>query len=112
MLAKVKDSISFKSFINLHNAKMSGSTEFFPADVLEKAVEKSSWELHDEAICKALSVDKPPHKSVKKLHFSQSSGKQQKQPKCTLGSSSGKSSIWSSASSSSSASKTSSSSAL
>ena len=35
VLAHVKDSISFESFLYLRNAKLSSGTEFFPADVLK-----------------------------------------------------------------------------
>ena len=42
VLAKVKDSITFKSFMDLRNANIFSGTELFPADVLNKAVEKSS----------------------------------------------------------------------
>ena len=111
VLAKVKDSISFESFMDLSNDKLSGSTELFLGDILEKAVEKSSWVLHDEDIPKAVSADKPPRTSVKKLHFSQSSRQQQHQPKCPSVPLSCKSSFPSSASAFSSGSKTSSSSA-
>ena len=69
VLAKVKDSISFESFMDLRNARLSSSTELFPADVLERAVERSSRILHDEAICKAVAQEKPPEKG-KKLRFS------------------------------------------
>ena len=37
VLAKVKDSISFKSFMDLRNARLSNSTKIFPEDILEKA---------------------------------------------------------------------------
>ena len=51
-LGKLKDNISFKSYIELQNAPppLSGSTELFLPSALERAVEKSSWVLHDEAI--------------------------------------------------------------
>ena len=111
VLAKVKDSISFKYFMDLADAKLSNSTELFPSEVLEKAVEKSLKVLHNEAICKAVSADKPQQKSSKKLHFSQPSRQQQQQqPKGSFVSSSGKSSFCSAAFSSSSSSKASSSS--
>ena len=53
VLAKVNDSIFFESFMDLCNDRLSASTELFPSEDLEKAVEKSSQVLHDEAICKA-----------------------------------------------------------
>ena len=71
VLAKVKDSISFESFMDLRNARLSNSIELFRADILEKAVEKSSRVLHDEVIHKAVAQEKTQHKSAKKLHFSQ-----------------------------------------
>ena len=83
MLAKVKDSISFGSFMDLQNAKLSSGTELFPAAVLEKAMERSSKVLHDEAIWKAVALDNP--QKGKKLHFSQSS-RQQQQSKRSSGS--------------------------
>ena len=45
VLVKVKDSVSFESFMDLRNARLS-STDLFPADVLEKAVVRSSKVLH------------------------------------------------------------------
>ena len=104
VLAKVKDSISFESFMDLHNARLSNSTELFPADILEKAVERSSKVLHNEAIRKAEVQEKPQHKGMK-LHFLQQSRQQpppQQQSKWSCGSSSGKSSFFSAFSSSSS----------
>ena len=79
VLTKVKDSICFESFMDLCNAKLSGFTELFLFEVLEKAVEKSSRVLPDVAIRKAASADKPQQKSAKMLHFSQPSPKQQQQ---------------------------------
>ena len=55
VLAKVKDSISFESFMDLHNARLCSSTELFPADVLEKVVERSSKVLHDDNFQKAVA---------------------------------------------------------
>ena len=69
--------------MDLRNSKLSGSAELFPADILERTVEKSSRVLHDEAIGKAVTVDKPARKLTKKLQFSQSSHQQQ-QPKRPL----------------------------
>ena len=86
---KVKDSISFQFFMDLCNVKLSSGSDLFPADVLEKAVEKSSKILHDEAIQKVVSCDKFASKR-KKLDFSQPS-RQQQQPKSSSGSSAGSS---------------------
>ena len=52
--------------MDLRNASLSGSSELFPKD----AVEKSSWVLHDETIYKAIALKKPAKKSTKKLQFS------------------------------------------
>ena len=54
--------------MDLLNLHLSGSSELFPAE----AMEKSSHILHNEAIRKAVSAEKPTCKSSKKLHFSQS----------------------------------------
>ena len=62
MLAKVKDSVSFESFMDLRNAKLSSGTELFPVDVLEKAVERSSKVLHDETISKSVIQENPQSK--------------------------------------------------
>ena len=80
MLDEVKDSISFESFMDLRNAKVSSGSELLPVDVLEKAVEKSLKVLHDEAIRKTVSLDIP--QKGKKLHFFQ-----QQQSKWSYGSS-------------------------
>ena len=53
VLAKVKDSILFESFKDLHNAELSSGSDLFLADILEKTVERSSKVLHDKAIRKA-----------------------------------------------------------
>ena len=94
VLAKVKDSMSFEYFIDLRNAKVSSGSELFPADVLEKAVKKSLKVLHNEAIRKAVSRDKPASHG-KKLHFSttrhQQQRSQQQQSKNPAGSSVGSS---------------------
>ena len=63
--AKVKDSVSFESFMDLRNAKLSSGSDLFLATVLEKAVEKSSRVLIDEAIRKAISRDKLASKGKK-----------------------------------------------
>ena len=67
VLAKV--TLSFKSFMELRNAKISLGTELSPAGVLDKTIEKSSKVLHVEAIQKAVSRDKPASRG-KTLHFS------------------------------------------
>ena len=69
MLTKVKDSILFESFKDLCNFPLSGSSELFPREAVEKATEKSSWVLHYEAI--------DTEKTAKKLHFSELSCFQQ-----------------------------------
>ena len=68
VLAKVKDSMSFESFMDLRNVKVSVGSELFSAEVLEKVVKESSNVLHDEAIRKTVSRDKPASRS-KKLHI-------------------------------------------
>ena len=60
VLVKVKDSI-FNSFMDLRNTRFSNSTGLSPADILEKALERSSKVLHDEAICKAMVQEKLQH---------------------------------------------------
>ena len=55
VLAKVNDSISFESFMNLHSARLSYCSELFLPDILERAVERYSKVLHDEAIHKAIA---------------------------------------------------------
>ena len=52
--------------MDLRNARLSNSTELFPVDILEKAVEKSLRVLHDEAIRKAVAQEMPQHESAKK----------------------------------------------
>ena len=69
VVTKVKDSISFESFVDFRSARLSNSTKLFPSDILETMVEKSSTVLHDEAICKAVSLDKPQQKSAKSSIF-------------------------------------------
>ena len=58
VMGKVKDSISFESFMDLRNARLCNLTELFPSEILEKAVVKSSRVLHDEVIRNAVSQDK------------------------------------------------------
>ena len=36
MWAKVKESVSFESFMDFFNVRLLGSTELFPAEILEK----------------------------------------------------------------------------
>ena len=84
VLVKVKDSMSFESFMDLRNAKISLGKELFLADVLNKAIENSSKVLHDEAIRKAVSRDKLAFRG-KKLHFS-TAPRQQQQSKKPVGS--------------------------
>ena len=69
VLAKVKDAMSFESYNDLRNSKILSGEELFPADVLEKAIEKSLTVLHDEATRKVFTRDKPST-CGKKLHFS------------------------------------------
>ena len=47
VLAKLKDLISFESFMDFRNARLSNSIKLFPVDILEKAVYKPSRVLHD-----------------------------------------------------------------
>ena len=68
---KVKD--SFLSFMDLRNSPLSGSSEFFSAE----AIEKLSLVLHYETIRKAVTVGKLAKRSSKKLNFSQSAHPQQ-----------------------------------
>ena len=103
VLAKVKDPISF---MDLRNARLSNSTKPFPVDILEKEVERSSKVLHDEAIHKAMSQEKPQYK-VKKLHFSQPSCQQQQQKQPQQSKQSYESSAWKSSFSSASSSSSS-----
>ena len=67
VLTKVKDNISFVSFMDLHNSPLSRATELFSKDAVERAVEKSSRGLHGKAIQKAVSLNKPAKKSTKRL---------------------------------------------
>ena len=79
MLAKVKDSISFESFMDLRNLKLSrAQTYSWPMSWRRpwKSLQKVH---HDEAIWKAVSYDKPASKG-KKLHFFQASQQQPQQP--------------------------------
>ena len=89
VLAKIKDSMSFESFMDLRNSKISTGKELFPTDILDKAIEKSSKVLRDEAIRKDVTRDKPSTRR-KKLYFSTMPCKQQgPQPKKPTGASSG-----------------------
>ena len=73
VLTSVRDNISFELFMDLRNILLTGSSELFPKEAVEKAIEKSSQVLHDEAIRKAVSQDKLAKKFMKQLKFSQSS---------------------------------------
>ena len=42
VLAKVKDSMSFESFVDLRNSEISTGEELFPSEVLDKAIKESS----------------------------------------------------------------------
>ena len=63
----VKDNVSFESFMEVCNAPLSDSTGLFLLGALERAAEKLSCVLHDEAIWKVVSRDK----EQKKLQFTQ-----------------------------------------
>ena len=63
VLTKVKDSISFGSFMDLCSSPLSCSTELSPREPVEKAIEKSPRILNNEAIWKTLSADKPTSSS-------------------------------------------------
>ena len=96
VLANVKDSM------DLRNSFISTGDELFPNDVLQQAVEKSSKIVHDEAIHKAVTLDKPSSRG-KKLQFSSLPHKPQGlPPKKSTGSSSDMSSRQSATKSSSS----------
>ena len=60
VLGYLKNHMSFESSVDLQNAPLLGSFELFP----KEALEKSSTILHNEAICKAVSLEKPPKKSA------------------------------------------------
>ena len=60
--------------MDLCNASLSGSYELFPRGALERAAETSSCILHHEAVRKAVSLDMPPKKPVKRLQFSHGPG--------------------------------------
>ena len=76
VLTKMKGSVSFESFMDLRNYKISTGNKLFPTDVLNQAIEKASEVLHDEAIRKAVTRDKPLSRG-KKLQFSTMPRKQQ-----------------------------------
>ena len=69
LMGKVKDDVSLESFMEVHNALLSCLTELFLPGVLERAAEKSSWVLHDEAIMEAVTMEKKQQKPSKKLQF-------------------------------------------
>ena len=54
VLGKISGNVGFKSFTELQNAPISNLTELSLAGVMERAAEKSSQGLHDEAIRKLL----------------------------------------------------------
>ena len=68
---ETEDDIPFKSSIDLCNAPLSGSSGPFLREALEKAVEKSSRVLHDKAIKKSMTQEKPSKKPAKEIQFSQ-----------------------------------------
>ena len=68
VLAKVKDAVSFESFMHLRSSKIWTGEELSLMDILDKAIEKSSKVLHDEAIRKAVTCNKPST-CGKKLHY-------------------------------------------
>ena len=57
--------------MDLCNAPKSGSSELFSKEALEKGVEPFSHVLHDKAIRRAVTMEKPPRKAPKYLPFSQ-----------------------------------------
>ena len=71
ILGKVKNNISYESFMELCNTSFLDSTELFLQDTLERAIEKLSCVFHDEEIWKIVSIDKGQKKSAKKLQFTQ-----------------------------------------
>ena len=54
VLGKISGNVGFKSFTELQNAPISNLTELSLVGVMERAAEKSSQGLHDEAIRKLL----------------------------------------------------------
>ena len=73
ILVKVKDSMSFESFMDLRNSSISTGDKLFPTDVLKQAIEKTSKVLHDEAICKAVTRDQPSSGSSSRKSSTKSS---------------------------------------
>ena len=69
VLGKVKDNISFDFFMELHNAPLCGLTKLFPYGALERAAEKSSQVLHDEAIRKVVTMGKKKKQILRKTIF-------------------------------------------
>ena len=63
--------------MDLRNLPLSGSMELFSKKTVEKTIKKFSLVVHNEAIRKAVSGEKPARKATKRLHFSQSSRPQQ-----------------------------------
>ena len=70
VLGKLKDNMSFESFMDLCSVLESGSAELFPQEALERALEKSSCVFHDEAIREVVTIDKLLRKPTKRLQFS------------------------------------------
>ena len=67
----ISSKFEHRSLMNLHSSPLLVSTELFSRVAVEKAIEKSSRVLHDEAIQKAVATEKLARKMVKRLHFSQ-----------------------------------------
>ena len=70
MLGKLKDNMSFDSFMELLTTPFSSLSDLFLHNSLNKVLKKSSCVLHDEAIQKAVSFEKPSKKWPKKIQFS------------------------------------------
>ena len=70
VLGKIKTNSCFEYYVALCNAPHSGSTELFPGSVVEWAVEKLSRVLRNEAVRKAVSMEKIPSQSAKHIQFS------------------------------------------
>ena len=73
VLGKLKDSImSFDSFMELFNTPLSGTSELFFHESFDKATEKSSHVLYNEAIRETVTLEKKPSKkTTKKIQFPQ-----------------------------------------
>ena len=68
VLVKVKDNIS-ESFTDLRNSPLSGSSELFHKDAVEKAIVKAGCDLHDEAIRRVVTVEQLSKKHLKHLQL-------------------------------------------